>query len=139
MRTEEEEENAHSVRCALDADGNALYFSRASVPPDQDQIAAVSYKLASGICGYRSDFLPNIRKLPRASSGSKAGSHSQQRGAASSTDVDWLMVNRMIGAGHQVKVDVMDEVDVRGVKTREQLERINRALKEGSLVMTPEV
>ena len=69
MQTEGEEGEVDSVRCAVDGDWYALYFSRAPAPRDDEKTNApipMTYKIASGIYGYRADFLPTIVKLPRA-------------------------------------------------------------------------
>jgi CMP-2-keto-3-deoxyoctulosonic acid synthetase len=70
--------------------------------------------LGSGMWGGSGDLLPK--------------SSAAERG-------DGLVQNRVIGAGHGLKVEMMDETNVRGVKTAAQVERINRALQEGRLAM----
>lgn len=126
----EEGDDAHGVRCALDAEGYALHFSRGALPREESETkAANEYKVACGIYGYRADlFLPSMRKMRMRQRGGVKAS------AAAAAD-QGLEQNRLIAAGHRVKAELTDELHLCAVRTAEQVESINLALKEGKLFM----
>jgi 3-deoxy-manno-octulosonate cytidylyltransferase (CMP-KDO synthetase) len=52
--------NPNAVKVVCDADGNALYFSRAPIPHPRDSVAKISgrnFRLHLGLYAYRRDFL----------------------------------------------------------------------------------
>jgi len=52
------------VKAVLDADGRAMYFSRAPIPHDRDGDGSAAYKLHLGIYAYRAAFLKRFAALP---------------------------------------------------------------------------
>jgi len=65
--SKEEFENPNVVKCVLDENGYALYFSRAPIPYQRDQSgsAGLRYKHL-GLYGYRKDFLMQYKNWPKS-------------------------------------------------------------------------
>ncbi len=61
---DEEITHPHAVKVVLDSEGNALYFSRATIPYVRDKKLAADYYKHHGIYAYRRDFLDTFTKLP---------------------------------------------------------------------------
>jgi 3-deoxy-D-manno-octulosonate 8-phosphate phosphatase (KDO 8-P phosphatase) len=58
--------NPHSVKVVLDADDNALYFSRALIPyPQNPAVAGLTYYQHIGVYGYRRDVLLAYNAIPQ--------------------------------------------------------------------------
>jgi 3-deoxy-manno-octulosonate cytidylyltransferase (CMP-KDO synthetase) len=52
------------VKVVTAADGRALYFSRATIPYDRDNVGGITYRKHLGIYAYRKDALQRFPKLP---------------------------------------------------------------------------
>ena len=57
-------QNPNAVKVVTSADGRALYFSRATIPYDRDNLGGVSYRKHLGIYAYRKAALQRFPKLP---------------------------------------------------------------------------
>jgi len=56
--------NPNAVKVVTAADGRALYFSRATIPYDRDNVGGITYRKHLGIYAYRKDALQRFPKLP---------------------------------------------------------------------------
>jgi len=56
--------NPNAVKVVTAADGRALYFSRATIPFDRDNVGNVLYQKHLGIYAYRESALDRLPKLP---------------------------------------------------------------------------
>lgn len=106
--------NPNVVKAVLDAEGFALYFSRAPVPWWRDGFAAGAVALPSpaplrhvGIYGYRAGFLRQFPLLP----------------AAPLEQTEALEQLRALWHGHRIAVHVTPHAPGVGVDTPEDLER----------------
>ena len=52
------------VKCVIDKNGRAMYFSRSRIPFDRDSAGGVAYKLHLGIYAYSAGFLKRYTQLP---------------------------------------------------------------------------
>jgi 3-deoxy-manno-octulosonate cytidylyltransferase (CMP-KDO synthetase) len=110
--------NPNVVKVVLQADGLALYFSRAPIPWWRDGyasgITAVPTAPAPlrhiGIYGYRAGFLRSFPTLPQA--------------PVETCEV--LEQLRALWHGHRIAVHVTDDAPGPGVDTPEDLERVQR-------------
>ncbi|HZD49198.1 MAG TPA: 3-deoxy-manno-octulosonate cytidylyltransferase [Silvibacterium sp.] len=59
--------NPNAVKVVMAANGRALYFSRATIPYDRDQMGSITYRKHLGIYAYRKDALRRFPKLPASS------------------------------------------------------------------------
>lgn len=114
----EEFTNPNVVKVVLQADGLALYFSRAPIPWSRDGFAAGITALPDpaplrhvGIYGYRAGFL---RAFPRMS-------------AAPVETCEALEQLRALWHGHRIAVHVTEHAPGPGVDTPEDLERVRQA------------
>lgn len=114
----EEFTNPNVVKVVLQADGLALYFSRAPIPWDRDAFAQGIRALPQpaplrhvGIYGYRAGFLRAFPRMPQAPVES----------------CEALEQLRALWHGHRIAVHVTQEAPGAGVDTPEDLERV-RAL-----------
>jgi 3-deoxy-manno-octulosonate cytidylyltransferase (CMP-KDO synthetase) len=114
----EEFTNPNVVKVVLQADGLALYFSRAPIPWDRDGFAQGIRALPQpaplrhvGIYGYRAGFLRAFPRMPQAPVES----------------CEALEQLRALWHGHRIAVHVTQEAPGAGVDTPEDLERV-RAL-----------
>jgi 3-deoxy-manno-octulosonate cytidylyltransferase (CMP-KDO synthetase) len=110
--------NPNVVKVVLDAQGLALYFSRAPIPWWRDGFASGIDSLPQprplrhiGIYGYRADFLRRFPRLP----------------AAPLEAAEALEQLRALWLGHRIAVHVTASAPGAGVDTPEDLERV-RAL-----------
>lgn len=103
----EEWENPHVVKLVRDLRGDALYFSRASIPYPRGEGAAPLAHV--GIYGYRRDFLERLASLP----------------PTPLERTERLEQLRALEHGHRIRVLVTDYRSV-GVDTPEDLERVRK-------------
>jgi 3-deoxy-manno-octulosonate cytidylyltransferase (CMP-KDO synthetase) len=110
--------NTNVVKVVLDAQGMALYFSRATIPWSRDAFAAGAHSLPPlpllrhvGIYGYRAAFLRGFPRMPQ-----------------SPIEVaEALEQLRALWHGHRIAVHVTEKAPGIGVDTPADLERV-RAL-----------
>ena len=114
IRTKEELENPHIVKVVIDADGNALYFSRSIIPCDRDKvgIGKIKYYKHLGIYAYRKNFLMKFKDMPK--------SRLEQ--------AEQLEQLRALEAGVKIKT-VLTDVETIGVDTPEDLTRVAKILR----------
>ena len=62
---EAEINDSNAVKVAVDTDGYAIYFSRATIPFFRDETLAPTYYKHHGIYAYRNDFLQRFALLPQ--------------------------------------------------------------------------
>jgi 3-deoxy-manno-octulosonate cytidylyltransferase (CMP-KDO synthetase) len=93
------------VKCVLDRNGNALYFSRGLIPHShtQDFCPNTTYYQHYGIYAFRTNFLMHYAELPQTSL--------QMR-----EDLEQL---KILEHGYRIKVAVIQEQDIPGVNTPE--------------------
>ena len=119
IESAEEAFNPNAVKVVMDAQGYALYFSRATIPWDRDRFAASretigdSFLRHIGIYGYRAGF---IRRYV-----SWQTSPLEQ--------IEMLEQLRVLWYGEKIHVDVASVVPVTGVDTPEDLERVRQAMR----------
>ncbi|RKQ39707.1 3-deoxy-manno-octulosonate cytidylyltransferase [Enterobacter sp. R1(2018)] len=115
----EEAFNPNAVKVVMDAQGYALYFSRATIPWDRDRFARSREKIGDtflrhiGIYGYRAGF---IRRYV-----SWEPSQLEQ--------IEMLEQLRVLWNGEKIHVAVAKEIPGIGVDTPEDLERIRVAMR----------
>ena len=115
----EEAFNPNAVKVVMDAEGYALYFSRATIPWDRDRFAQTRETIGDsllrhiGIYGYRAGF---IRRYV-----SWAPSPLEQ--------IEMLEQLRVLWYGEKIHVAVAAEVPGTGVDTPEDLERVRAELR----------
>jgi 3-deoxy-manno-octulosonate cytidylyltransferase (CMP-KDO synthetase) len=107
--------NTNVVKVALDAQGMALYFSRATIPWSRDAFAAGIHALPPlpllrhvGIYGYRAGFLRGFPRMPQAPI----------------ETAEALEQLRALWHGHRIAVHVTETAPGIGVDTPEDLERV---------------
>lgn len=116
----EEAFNPNAVKVVMDAQGYALYFSRAAIPWDRDRFAQSRETIGDtflrhiGIYGYRAGF---IRKYI-----SWEPSQLEQ--------IEMLEQLRVLWNGEKIHVAVAKEVPGVGVDTPEDLERVREAMRQ---------
>ena len=120
IRREEDYASPHVVKVVVDADGNALYFSRAPIPHQRDLPpkggSYTAYKHL-GLYAYRRDFLLRLAALP-------------QTALERAESLEQL---RALEHGHRIRV-VETQHDSIGVDTPDDLDRARLAeahLREG--------
>ena len=119
IESAEEAFNPNAVKVVMDAQGYALYFSRATIPWDRDRFAASretigdSFLRHIGIYGYRAGF---IRRYV-----SWQTSPLEQ--------IEMLEQLRVLWYGEKIHVDVASVVPGTGVDTPEDLERVRQAMR----------
>ena len=118
----EEFRNPNVVKVVLQADGLAMYFSRAPIPWWRDGFAAGITALPDpaplrhvGIYGYRAGFLRAFPGLPQAPV----------------ETCEALEQMRALWHGHRIAVHVSDVAPGPGVDTPEDLERVRRHFSSG--------
>lgn len=115
----EEAFNPNAVKVVMDAQGYALYFSRATIPWDRDRFAQSREKVGDsllrhiGIYGYRAGFIrryvtwePSLLE-----------------------QIEMLEQLRVLWNGEKIHVAVAKEVPGIGVDTPEDLERVRQAMR----------
>jgi len=119
IESAEEAFNPNAVKVVMDAQGYALYFSRATIPWDRDRFAASretigdSFLRHIGIYGYRAGF---IRRYV-----SWETSPLEQ--------IEMLEQLRVLWYGEKIHVDVASVVPGTGVDTPDDLERVRQAMR----------
>jgi 3-deoxy-manno-octulosonate cytidylyltransferase (CMP-KDO synthetase) len=115
--------NPNVVKVVLQANGLALYFSRATIPWWRDGFAAGVNALPDpaplrhvGIYGYRASFLLDFPQLP----------------AAPVESCEALEQLRALWHGHRIAVHVSDAAPGAGVDTPEDLERVRAFFSQGA-------
>lgn len=109
--------NPNVVKVVVDADGRALYFSRASIPhwrdrPTADAISSPAPLRHVGLYGYRAGFLRRFPSLP----------------AAPLERLEALEQLRVLWHGERIAVHVSPERPGPGVDTPADLERVRALL-----------
>ena len=119
IHSAEEAFNPNAVKVVRDAEGHALYFSRATIPWDRDRFAqsrdAIGDTLLRhiGIYGYRAGFIRRyVTWEPSA----------LER-------IEMLEQLRVLWHGEKIHVDVAEEVPGTGVDTPEDLERVRAEMR----------
>jgi 3-deoxy-manno-octulosonate cytidylyltransferase (CMP-KDO synthetase) len=114
--------NPNVVKVVLQADGLALYFSRAPIPWWRDGFAQGVSALPDpaplrhvGIYGYRAGFLREFPRMP----------------AAPVESCEALEQLRALWHGHRIAVHVADRAPGAGVDTPEDLERVRKLVSAG--------
>ncbi len=115
----EEAFNPNAVKVVRDAQGNALYFSRATIPWDRERFAVSRDNIGDhflrhiGIYGYRAGF---IRRYVRWQ-------------ASPLEQIELLEQLRVLWYGEKIHVDVAQAVPSPGVDTAEDLLRVRAAMQ----------
>ncbi|CCG86819.1 3-deoxy-manno-octulosonate cytidylyltransferase [Erwinia piriflorinigrans] len=115
----EEAFNPNAVKVVRDAQGNALYFSRATIPWDRERFATSQDSIGDhflrhiGIYGYRAGF---IRRYVRWE-------------ASPLEQIELLEQLRVLWYGEKIHVDVAQAIPSAGVDTAEDLLRVRAAMK----------
>jgi CMP-2-keto-3-deoxyoctulosonic acid synthetase len=123
--------SADTVKVVTDEHDYALLFSHEPVPkrcPMNSYDAEVRYKIRVGIQACRCDFLEKYATLKGKS---KSSREFDKENGKVIVDPDEPEQNRVVFAGHRVKVDVVEDTFVPGVKTPEDLRRLNAGLGTG--------
>ena len=108
IRREEDYANPHVVKVVVDANDNALYFSRAPIPYHREGPAKAFKHL--GLYAYRRDFLLRLAALP-------------QTALERAESLEQL---RALEHGHRIRA-VETQYDSIGVDTPEDLDRVRSA------------
>lgn len=119
IHSAEEAFNPNAVKVVMDAQGYALYFSRATIPWDRDRFAQSRETIGDtflrhiGIYGYRAGF---IRRYVNWQ-------------ASPLEQIEMLEQLRVLWYGEKIHVDVASVVPGTGVDTAEDLERVREELR----------
>ena len=107
-------ENPNVVKVVVDAQGNALYFSRSVIPYDRDKagIQKIKYYKHLGIYAYRRNFLLKFKNMPKSR---------LER-------AEQLEQLRALEAGVKIKT-VLTDIETIGVDTPEDLARVEQILR----------
>lgn len=113
LKSSEEAVNLAIVKCTIDINQNALYFSRSLIPANKtgSYCSKTSYYRHIGIYGYRSDFLLEYVKLPKTP-------------LQAIEDLEQL---KALEYGHRIKVAFVNEASI-GVDTPEDIQEIEKLL-----------
>lgn len=109
-----EAENPNIVKVVMSADGRALYFSRSLIPYDRGEVSGEIYHKHVGIYGYRRHILEQYKKLPYSRL-----EHQEK-----------LEQLRLMEAGYTIDVLTTDKGDDQGVDTPEDLEIVEKILRQ---------
>lgn len=119
VTTAEEAFNPNAVKVVMDAEGYALYFSRAPVPWDRERFMRSRDEIGShflrhiGIYGYRAGFIRRYVSWP----------------ASPLEQIEMLEQLRVLWHGEKIHVAVAREVPGVGVDTPEDLERVRQSMR----------
>ena len=113
--------NPNAVKVVLNAQGYALYFSRAPIPWDraafplteQNRVNHLNYLRHIGIYAYRVDFLQRYCRW--------SASHLES--------IEALEQLRILWQGEKIRVDIVPEAPEAGVDTEADLQRVSQRLK----------
>ncbi|NPU84822.1 MAG: 3-deoxy-manno-octulosonate cytidylyltransferase [Syntrophaceae bacterium] len=111
IRRDEEITHPNAVKTVFDRDGNALYFSRSTIPYVRDRGKTAEYYKHHGIYAYRKHFLDTFTKLPEGTL----------------EHLESLEQLRALEHGYRIRV-VVTEHDSIEVDTPQELDRIRRIL-----------
>jgi 3-deoxy-manno-octulosonate cytidylyltransferase (CMP-KDO synthetase) len=109
----EEITHPHAVKVVFDAEFNALYFSRSTIPFVRDKKLAADYYKHHGIYAYRRDFLDIFTRLPEGKL----------------EKLEALEQLRALEHGYKVKVVITPHDSVE-VDNEQELDRVCRILQE---------
>ncbi|MGK9172713.1 3-deoxy-manno-octulosonate cytidylyltransferase [Yokenella regensburgei] len=115
----EEAFNPNAVKVVLDAEGYALYFSRATIPWDRDRFAVSKETIGNsvlrhlGIYGYRAGF---IRRYVNWE-------------ASPLENIEMLEQLRVLWYGEKIHVAVATQIPGTGVDTPDDLERVRAQMR----------
>ena len=112
LTDEEEINNPNLVKCVVDNNGYALYFSRSKIPYERNKNVATFYGHL-GIYGYKRDALMKMTSLP-------------QTPLEKTESLEQL---RAIENGMKIKISVVDFVPV-GIDTAEDLEKFKQIVAQ---------
>lgn len=112
LTDEEEINNPNLVKCVVDNNGYALYFSRSKIPYERNKNVATFYGHL-GIYGYKRDALMKMTSLP-------------QTPLEKTESLEQL---RAIESGMKIKTSVVDFVPV-GIDTAEDLEKFKQIVAQ---------
>ena len=108
--------NPNCVKVVLNAQGNALYFSRAPIPYPRDAMRAAALRLPEnvvplrhiGLYAYRAGFLQQYAEMAESPLES----------------IESLEQLRVLWHGHQIAVEITAHAPAAGVDTQEDLDRV---------------
>ena len=112
LKTEEEINNPNLVKCVIDNNGFAMYFSRSKIPYERNTGVATFYGHL-GIYGYKREALLKMTSLP-------------QTPLEKTESLEQL---RALENGMKIKTSVVDFVPV-GIDTKEDLEKFKKIISE---------
>ena len=122
IREREEILSPHVVKVVVDGTGFALYFSRSPIPGDRNERyeidSRVRYRKHIGLYVFRRDFLDTYVSLDRTT-------------LERAEELEQL---RALENGYRIRVVDIDEAYV-GVDTPEDLERLERDVKNGNITL----
>jgi 3-deoxy-manno-octulosonate cytidylyltransferase (CMP-KDO synthetase) len=110
IQNKEDISNPNVVKVVIDKGNHALYFSRAGIPFDRDQVKTDYYKHL-GIYAYQKEFLLNYKKLPKSK-------------LEESEKLEQL---RALEAGYKIKT-ILTDLETIGVDTAEDLQKVEQLL-----------
>lgn len=113
IRDEREITDPKDVKVTFDANGYALYFSRAQIPFPRDTQTAVDYYKHLGFYAYTHRFLQTLVKLP----------------SGTCEQIEKLEQLRVLEFGHRIKV-VITEYDSPEIDLPEDIRRIEKKLSD---------
>lgn len=119
ITTAEEAFNPNAVKVVMDAQGYALYFSRATIPWDRERFMHSHEQIGShflrhiGIYGYRAGFIRRYVSWP----------------ASPLEQIEMLEQLRVLWHGEKIHVAVAKEVPGVGVDTPEDLQRVRLSMR----------
>lgn len=111
--TSEEAENPNLVKCVIDNNGFAMYFSRSKIPFERNQGKADFYGHL-GIYGYKREALIKMTELPQSTY----------------EQAESLEQLRALQNGMRIKTSIVDFVPV-GIDTAEDLEKFKNIISAG--------
>jgi len=110
--SEEESQNPNFVKVVTDNSGDALYFSRSSIPYNRDKVRSLQYWKHIGVYGYRKDVLLAFTKM--------------KKGALE--EIEMLEQLRLLEAGIKIRMVETDHQSV-AIDTEEDLARARVILR----------
>lgn len=119
VHSAEEAFNPNAVKVVMDAEGYALYFSRATIPWDRDRFAESRETIGDtllrhiGIYGYRAGFIRRYVSWP----------------ASPLEQIEMLEQLRVLWYGEKIHVAVAQQVPGTGVDTPEDLARVRLEMR----------
>lgn len=103
--------NPNIVKVVVDANQDALYFSRSEIPFNRDRDNGVDYFKHIGIYAYRKNFLLRLTKMP----------------PSRLEKIEKLEQLRVLEAGYKIKM-ILTDVETAGVDTAEDLKKVEKLL-----------